>query len=518
MLQQTENVAILTAEEITPRSRSLARLLFNGSSLLGVATLIERGLGFVANLAAARLGGAQVFGAYSIALTTATNIASYASAGIGTTANRFSGDYPYGSPGYGGLLRALAWFSLWSASLAAAVLWLTAGPLARLLLGNPGLSSLLRLAALSAGATILLECLRGLLVGQRRFFALVILSILFGGGLAIALPLAALKGPSAMAGSQTCVAVMAVALCIVGARRLRFAATEARKDSGGPGVGTIVRFGLMQLAGMVGINAAGWWIASLVARSDVSMVQMGCYSVALQMRNICGMLPLLISQTVYAQLTEEGGQGFGGAARVTVVSTVAASTLALLVSGAAAAIMPWILPHLYGKGYAGGEFAATIAVSVALIHMAAAPAAARLTVVSLQMTGVINGIWTVLMIGLGSWLVPGRGAAGATTTLLSAHLLSALLVVTTLIRLQATSHGLLAVSLPALAGAVILPALAWLREVTHYRAEISGAIMALTSLLIWLSIYVACRTGVLAPDTTLAGLFSQGLATLKRRV
>ncbi len=65
-------------------------------------------MSFLANIAAARLGGAHVFGAYSVAMTTANNVASYAGAGIGTTANRFSGEYPYGGGGYRGLLRTLA--------------------------------------------------------------------------------------------------------------------------------------------------------------------------------------------------------------------------------------------------------------------------------------------------------------------------------------------------------------------------------------------------------------------------
>src|SRR5271163_857386 len=72
-----------------PPRPNLGVMLLSGTSALGVVTLLERGLGFLANLAVARVGGAQIFGAYSVAMTTATNVASYAGAGIGTTANRF---------------------------------------------------------------------------------------------------------------------------------------------------------------------------------------------------------------------------------------------------------------------------------------------------------------------------------------------------------------------------------------------------------------------------------------------
>src|SRR5580692_6858709 len=158
-----------------PDQRSLGLLLLSGSSALGVATLLERGLGFLANLASARWGGVHVFGAYSVAMTTANNVASYAGAGIGTTANRFSGEFPYGKPGYRGFLKSLGLVSIGSAVLAAVILWSTAGPLAAYVLQNPAIGPLLRLAALSSAAIILLECFRGLLIGQRRFAALLML-------------------------------------------------------------------------------------------------------------------------------------------------------------------------------------------------------------------------------------------------------------------------------------------------------------------------------------------------------
>src|ERR1700738_3639209 len=115
---------------------SLARSIITGTSALGVAVALEGGLGFIANLVAARVGGAQVFGAYSLALTTANNIASYAGAGFGTPATRFCGQYPKGTPEYGGLQRALGLVSVQSAFIAAVILWFAAEPLALHLLAN----------------------------------------------------------------------------------------------------------------------------------------------------------------------------------------------------------------------------------------------------------------------------------------------------------------------------------------------------------------------------------------------
>jgi O-antigen/teichoic acid export membrane protein len=486
---QVQNPSEPSAVAEPPVGLSLSRVLVKGFSALGAATLVERGLGFLANLAAARVAGAQIFGAYSVAMTTANNVASYAGAGIGTTANRFSGEYPYGCPGYSALLRTLSIVSLGSAGLGVALLLGTAEPLAAHLLRNPGLARLLQLAALSTGVLILLECLRGLLVGQRRFAALFILCLLSGGGLAVVLPAAAKHGASAMVIGQTATFSIAIVICVIAARRLGFAPPRGTKDKAGPRLGSIVRFGSVQLAGVIGINAAGWWVASLVARADISLVQAACYSIAMQLRNMCAMPPWLISQAAYAQLTERGGEHFGGAGRVTLFSTLAATVISLLITGPAAALMPWIVPRLYGKDFGAGEFAATLAVITGLVHMSGAPAAARLTVVSLRLTGVINSLWTILLIGLGTWLVPLGEAAGATASLFAAHLFSALAVLITLLRMGAIPRELVPVSAPGIAGSMLLAGLAWLRSVSAHKTAVSAAMLAATACLLWLSLY-----------------------------
>src|ERR1700677_3872573 len=71
----------------------VTRHLIGSTSALGAGVMIERGMGFLANILAARLAGASTFGAYSLAFTTANNISTYAGGGIGATAARFSGKY-----------------------------------------------------------------------------------------------------------------------------------------------------------------------------------------------------------------------------------------------------------------------------------------------------------------------------------------------------------------------------------------------------------------------------------------
>jgi O-antigen/teichoic acid export membrane protein len=515
---QSESEQAAAGSLPSPASPNLRRILFEGSSALGLATLIERGFSFIANLAAARIGGASVFGAYSVAMTTANNVASYAGAGIGTTANRFSGEYPYGSAAYAGLVRTLAIVSLASAAVATGILWLAAGPLATRLLLNPSLAHILRLAAFSSGAIILLECLRGLLVGQRRFTGLLALSVLFGGGLAITLPVAARHGAYAMVLGQATIALSAILVCVLAARKLRFAPPAlSTPHSAGPRPGSIVRFGLIQLAGMIGVSAAGWWAASLVARADISLAQAGWYSAAMQLRNMSAMPAWLISQTAYAQLTEKGGQRFGGAGRVTLLSTLVATAVSLTIAGPAAALMPWIVPHLYGKDFANAELAATLAVATGLVHMSAAPAAARLTVVSLPLTGIVNGIWSLLLIGLASWLVPHGGAAEATACFLGAHLFSAVAVLLALLRMGSVPRELAAASVPGLAGSILIACLGLLRATGNHKSALSAAMLAVTACLLWLTFYNGRKTSAAIRDLSLSGMAANLMARLNSR-
>ena len=261
--------------EVPGVPRHVARNLVTGTSAMGAGAIIERGLGFAANILAARFGGASTFGAYSLGITTAANISTYAAGGIGSTAARFSGKYPHGSTGYGSLARALAIVSVTSAAVAAAALWFGATPLAHIL-AKPSLAPLLRWAAFSASGMILLECARGFFIGQRRLAALLLLSLLVGVGLLVLIPFAATHHrPEHMIVSQAIVTVGAVLVCLALARPLGLPAPRAQADGPGPLpspgtpvhsvrpiLGEVWSFGMVQLAGLVGIVFAVILIAA----------------------------------------------------------------------------------------------------------------------------------------------------------------------------------------------------------------------------------------------------------------
>ncbi len=470
----------------SPVPREVTRHLLSGTSALGLGVFAERGFGFLANVLAARLGGASTFGAYSLAITTAANISTYASGGIGATAARFSGKYPYGGPTYPILARALIIVSLVSATLAAAGLWLGAGPLATLL-HKPSLAPLLGWAALSAAGMILLECARGFFVGQRRLRALLLLSGVVGFGMLLLLPAAALHhSPVRMVLSQGAVTGAAVLVCLALARPLGLLgppsvtsaqhAPEASKPRTaiGPMLREIWAFGMVQLAGLAGINLAGWWMTTLIARADATLVQMSFFAIANQLRNIVGLAPSLLTESSYAIMARETELA-DTPDQVMALCTYLSTISALLLSGLGILVIPWGLSVLYGGAYRSAAATAALGLAVAVVHMGNAPAAARLTILSIRTTGVINTIWAVFVAIAGTALLLGSSTAGGVLGLhlsgsgsagwamaiyLLGHLLSAVLVLAALARRGAVPRGLLAVFATGTGAATALAALA----------------------------------------------------------
>ncbi len=443
---------------------AVARDILGGTSALGVATVLERGLGFAANLLAARLGGVSTFGAYSLAMVTANNIGTYAAGGIGSTAIRFSGKYPRGSAGYRTFCQALVILSVFSAGLAALGLWLGAGPLAHLL-RKDSLSVLLRWAAFSAAGMLLLECCRGFFLGQRRFTGIFLLSSIVGLGLLLFLPLASLWGPVAMICGQGAITLAAVLFCLLLFRPLGLAApVPADGPRLLPVLGEIWRFGLVQLAGLIGVNAAGWWLTSLVARSDTSMAQMGFFAVANQVRNMAALAPGLLAQGSLAAMAENGGSEDNTPDHVMAVCTFFATVASLSLAGLGIVVLPWGLTALYGNSYAPACAAAALALATAIVHMSNAPAAGRLSIVSIKSTGIINTVWAVMVALAATLFLFHAGNAWKAAAIYGcAHLLSAVLVLLALRKYASVPGGMISLFLVSSAVAVAASLLAGFR-------------------------------------------------------
>ncbi|MGI4830217.1 MAG: lipopolysaccharide biosynthesis protein [Janthinobacterium lividum] len=425
----------------------VAKHVISGTSALGASVALERGAGFLANILAARLGGAQTFGAYSLAVGTATNISTYAGGGIAATAVRFSGKYPKGSIGYPSLVRALAIVSLLSATVASLGIWFGAGPIAHLL-GKDSFVTLLRCAWVSAAGVVLLECARGFFVGQRYVAALLSMSLIVGAGMIFFLPYAAHRhSPTSMITLQGMISLAAVGLCCLFGRQLgwRTGASNAVRQPVSELLREIWSFGLVQLAGLVGSNLAGWWSTALVARSDTTLVQMSFFTIASQMRNLVGLPPSLLAEGSYAVMADPSHEGSQTPQRVMALCCFAALSISVVLGSLGMIIVPWGLTLLYGRSYAAAGAAVAVALATAVAHMGTAPAANRLTIVSIRATAIINTVWAIFVATSSTLLMLHGGSAWrAMTIYFFAHVLSSVLVLVTLQRRDHLPKGVLA--------------------------------------------------------------------------
>ncbi|MBL8210326.1 MAG: oligosaccharide flippase family protein [Bryobacterales bacterium] len=441
---------------------STYRVFARGASAVGAATILERGLGFLANVLAARLGGVQVFGAYSLALSTASSVATYAGAGIGATALRFSGTYPPGCPSHRQYLLALAIVSITSAVAAAGVLLPAAKPMARLLLDNAALEPLLQIAAATAAALILMDCFRNLLIGQQKFVALVAFSCLFGTGMLAFLPAAARLGASWMLVCQAGLGMLALLLVIVLVRPLHL----ERAQEGSERLGFLLRrlwaFGFLHVASGIGLNLAGWWVLTLVGRMDSTLTQVAYFSVGMQLRNIVSMVPGLMGIVSYPLMTDESGQAHGGAERVTGMATVFAALAGIFIGGAAMAVLPFAL-NAYGSAFRGAELPAVMAIGSAIVHMTVTPAIARLSVVSIRTVALAHLQWAITVAVFGSLFIGSGGAVAAMAAYVAGHVSSAAIVVLALRRLDAPHRSCLQAVGIAISAAAVLILLGCLR-------------------------------------------------------
>ena len=469
----------------------VAEHVVKGTSTLGAAVFVERGASFLANVLAARLAGASVFGAYSLGITTANNISTYAAGGIGTTATRFSGKYPYDGGSYAVFARVMATISLASAALAAIALSLGAGPIARLL-HKPDLANLLQWAGITAAGMVLLECARGFFVGQRRLLALAALSLLVGLGMLGVIPVMAMTHrPGAMVISHGAITLTSVALCCLLAARLHLLPPhgEVSKIAFLPLLREVWSYGLIQLSGLVSANVAGWWVTALVARADPSLIQISFFAIASQLRNLIGLIPSLLTEGSFAMMASADEDGQTVSRRVMALCTYASTAVSFLIAALTAIVAPLILQLMYGRSYGMASLAVSVAVGVAVIQMGNAPPSARLSVVSIRSTAVLNTVWALFTAGVGTLIMMrGGSAASAMAVFLAAHIVIAMLVLVVLYRRDRLPAGMIQLFLVSTGAIVLLATLAAYRaQDAHHQVRVTALMCAVTAVtMLWL--------------------------------
>lgn len=276
------------------------------------------------------------------------------------------------------------------------------------------------------------------------------------------LPLASRLGPIQMVASQGAVTTAAVLFCLFLARPLGITAPSkvAHPPKLAPILGEVWLFTLIQLAGVVGMNAAGWWLTSLVARADVSMIQMGFYAIANQLRNIVGLAPSLLSQSSLAAMAESSSDHDQTPDEVMAVCAFVSTFISFALAGVGMLLAPWILGLLYGRSYTMAAAATVLSLATAVIQMGNGPAAGRLTIVSIKSSGIINTVWALVVAAAATLLLlNGGSAATAAAIIFGAHVLSASLVLLVLRTKSKVPSGMSSLFLTSTGGSILLSAL-----------------------------------------------------------
>jgi hypothetical protein len=126
--------------------------------------------------------------------------------------------------------------------------------------------------------------------------------------------------------------------------------------------------------------------------------------------------------------------------------------------------------------------------------MGGAPAAQRLSIANLRATAIINLMWSVLIVGLATVLVPRSGVTGAALSFFFAHAFSYSTVILALARARGLPPGYLPLALVTIISAISLPAFAYFRSVVpSQRLSITAGMMLLAPVLLLLLMRVAVR-------------------------
>ncbi|MCU1323882.1 MAG: hypothetical protein JWM43_3531 [Acidobacteriaceae bacterium] len=331
-------------------------------------------------------------------------------------------------------------------------------------------------------------------MGQRRIKALLLLSGTVGIGYLALLPAMSRYGAVSMVRSQSAVTIGAVLLIVIFYKALGLGSPKSSHDSKpmGPLLRRVWGFGAVQLASLLSVNAAGWWLTTLVARSDTTMVQMGFFAVAHQLRNMVALGPSLLTEGSLAVMATSDSKLNKTPDNVMAMCAYISTLVSLMMAGVGMILAPWGLTHVYGRNYAAAAVATALALTTAVVHMGSAPMSARLSILSLRAFGGINTAWAIIVATLSTiLLLHGGNAAKGALVYLAGHLFLAILQIHSLNKSGSMPRGSIVSFVTGVSGALMLAGLAWIRDA---RAGWSGLTVLL--MVVVLSIAVAIMIAI----------------------
>lgn len=438
---------------------AIRTFLLQGAVIIGIATILERGFQFIANFTSARIAAEESFGAYSLALQAAGSLASQASLGIGMVATRFSAEYPVGHPLNRAFIQRILQLSFVLALFSAVLMLVLAWPLANWFYDKPAFYRILVVTVFTAPALVMVDAIRGLLLGLSYYQGLVILAAVVGINMLVLMPWAAGRSPRAMLLAHAVSYFIAcITILLVLKRKYKLHLFELSTSQ--VPIRAMLRFGALHLGTSTAVGLVpmvlmamllrystpqysamifpycflvqfgyGWLIliASL-AVPQMGFREVGYYTAASSMRNMITTIPGLLNQLTIGLMTRLRGDEFGGVNRVVLINTWLSFIYMVPATAIFQICLPWLLPLFFGKRFDDAVEPASYLLSVALVHMISQPAVNRLMVVSQRTLAYIQFAWIIVSLGSAYFLVPSMRASGVALALLIAHITTALLV------------------------------------------------------------------------------------------
>ena len=210
-------------------------------------------------------------------------------------------------------------------------------------------------------------------------------------------------------------------------------------------------------------------------------MQMGFFSIASQLRNIVGLAPNLLTEGSYAVMADSEGEVLRTPQNVLGWITFASAIVTFLFAAIGITVIPWLLRTLYSATYAHAAIAASYGLALAAMHTANGPASARLSILSIKTTGIINISWAAFVALSGSvFMMRGGDAATVMMIYLGAHTLSSISVLIALHRRNSLPRGMVKVFAIATGSTIALALL------SAFRAAHPDVAMTLTAIMILL--------------------------------
>lgn len=491
-----------------------------------MATFFERGFLVLANMLSVRFGGIENYGAYGLALQAGGFMAGQASLGIGMVAWRFAAEYPIGHELHRDYVHRIVYLSLGLAVLSALLMFIFAWPMANWFYDKPQFYPILLVTVYSAPAFVMLDAVRGLMVGMSYYRGLVLLSSIFGISMLLLIPGASVQGARLMVITHAVCALFACLTLLVILNRkyhLKLMSPNVNKVPIWPmvrfgilqlGTGTLISFVTMTLMAMLvrhgstdkSMAMALVPLGFLLAQGTVWMISIGVshfplfgfrevayYSAASSIRNMVGILPTMLSQTMMSLMTNKRGEAFGGADRMVLINTWITAIFLLPVTAVGQILMFWVLPFLYGPELVGGVLPACLLLAVASIHMVSLSTYNRLNVLSPRFVMIVNILWAVTVLIAAYFLAPMLGATGVCLALLIAHTISTIACVYLLSRLGELPDSLFFITLLTILGAIVPLAFMDSHQYTHTLLTVSNGLILLVTAIMMLFLWLIRR-------------------------